>query len=50
VNLNAAMSALSKTLAAHIAEQLKPMLAELLANRNKPRSSWMTRSTPGSAP
>jgi hypothetical protein len=50
VNLNAAMSALSKALAADIAEQLKPMLVELPANRNKPRSSWMTRSTSGSAP
>jgi hypothetical protein len=36
VDLNAAMSALGKALAAGIVEQLKPMLVELLASRDEP--------------
>jgi hypothetical protein len=47
VDLNAAMSALGKALAAGIVEQLKPMLVELLASRDEPRRSRMTRSGSG---
>ena len=36
MDLNAAMSALGKVLAAGIVEQLKPMLVELLASRDEP--------------
>lgn len=36
MDLNAAMSALGKALAAGIVEQLKPMLVELLASRDEP--------------